>query len=409
MSYIIQVIYLLLANCGRFIIPILFLPLSSRLLSPHDFESLSVTISFATWIAIVIEFGFNYSAAKQIKYNSSDKRILAVINSTLSAKFILSLFGVALGSYTAYYVDKCNALFVLIFWLYSFFVGAMLSFVYICRNNNKRLLKIEFIGGCLFSVFISLMWILKTESFYIIFGSLVLYRAIVFLLSIFYLRREVDLKKIKLSLRSGIRAIKKSYAYAIFQISSSIYLYGLSFIASMVIDKKIVIFHLLAERVFKLLTFGFAPVSRVMFSFLNNSGSKDKSKAIFFLCVFSVVSGVLGWVCLHYLSMVIITVFFGNEFLLAYINLNVLAIALPFAFLNGIMSVSGFLSKGRLKYLNVVIMLTGCIIMPVCYALSYYTPMLAASISYVIAESFISILLLFQFIPYLLKEKRNES
>ncbi|QSX61987.1 oligosaccharide flippase family protein [Escherichia coli] len=59
MNFVLQILYLILANSSRFIIPILFLPLSARLLSNSDFEALSITISFATWVAIVIEFGFN--------------------------------------------------------------------------------------------------------------------------------------------------------------------------------------------------------------------------------------------------------------------------------------------------------------------------------------------------------------
>ncbi|HDI8433388.1 TPA: oligosaccharide flippase family protein, partial [Escherichia coli] len=62
MNFVLQILYLILANSSRFIIPILFLPLSARLLSNSDFEALSITISFATWVAIVIEFGFNYSS-----------------------------------------------------------------------------------------------------------------------------------------------------------------------------------------------------------------------------------------------------------------------------------------------------------------------------------------------------------
>ncbi|HBA9016161.1 TPA: oligosaccharide flippase family protein, partial [Escherichia coli] len=119
MNFVLQILYLILANSSRFIIPILFLPLSARLLSNSDFEALSITISFATWVAIVIEFGFNYSSAKQIKYDSNKVKVISVINSTLSAKIILSLLAIILGIYTSFYVGKTHFIYVLLFWLYS--------------------------------------------------------------------------------------------------------------------------------------------------------------------------------------------------------------------------------------------------------------------------------------------------
>ena len=407
MNFVIQIFYLLLANSGRFIIPILFLPISSRLLESPDFEALSVTISFATWIAVVIEYGFNYSAAKKIKYNSSKEKVLAVVNATLSAKLILSLLGIVLGIYTAYYVGKKDFLFIVFFWLYSFFVGAMFSFVYICKNNNRKLLEIEFIGALVFLLLIVVIWFKGVSDFYAVLGALVFYRGVIFILSVKYIKSHVGVLKIRIKFGNGLRAIKKSFAYALFQISSSIYLYGLSLIASMLIDKNIIIYHLLAERIFKLITLGFAPVSRVAFSLLNNFKGSKKTEIIFMLCIFAIASGFAGLFFLQYLSIFIITSFYGQVFIAAHTNLNLLAIALPFAFLNGIMSVSGFLSEGRMKYLNAVIVITGILIVPVCYLLVLFKPVLAASLSYVIAEAFITVMLLMRFIPYFLKSGRE--
>ncbi|EKK5437268.1 oligosaccharide flippase family protein, partial [Enterobacter hormaechei] len=125
MSFVFQVVYLFIANSGRFIIPILFLPVAARLLNAHDFETLSVSISFATWTAIIIEYGFNFSSAKQIKYNSHGPRLEGIIRSTFSARLILSFLGLALGAYTAFYVDRLEFLYILLFWMYSLFVGAV--------------------------------------------------------------------------------------------------------------------------------------------------------------------------------------------------------------------------------------------------------------------------------------------
>lgn len=409
MNFVLQILYLILANSSRFIIPILFLPLSARLLSNSDFEALSITISFATWVAIVIEFGFNYSSAKQIKYDSNKVKVISVINSTLSAKIILSLLAIILGIYTSFYVGKTHFIYVLLFWLYSFFVGGMLSFVYICQNNNKQLLKVELIGGVAFLLMIFVLWFSNIKNFYVIFVILVAYRCMVFLLSIFFLKNKVDLSKIRLKLSSGINAIKKTYSYALFQISSSIYLYGLSLIASIVIDKNIIIYHLLAERVFKLASFFFSQATRVIYSFLNNFTGNNKNIIVVFFCSFAVCLGIIGLIFIKTLSFIVIEIFYGKEFIAAHLNLDILAIALPFAFLNGIMSVSGFLTKENIKYLNVTIIIAGCVSIPVCYFLSSSYPQISTSIAYVVAEGLISLILLIKFVPELLKENKYES
>lgn len=406
MSYILQVLLLLLSNTIKFIIPILFLPLSSRLLDKHDFESLSVLISFATWCAVIIEYGFNYSVAKKIKYDSSKNRLLVIINSTLSAKLILSLVALALGVYTALYIDKFSVLSVLLFWSYSFFLGGMFSFVYVCRNNNKFLLQIEIIGGCAFLFMIFIIYFLQINNFYLVFSAIVIYRGIVFLLSVFFLKNIVDLEKVTIKIRSGTRLIIKTYTYALFQISSSLYLSGLGFIASFAVGKNMVVYHLLAERIVKLAVFSFSPVSRVAYSYLNNMDVNRRFSFISILCCIALFFGVIMMYITNAYSENIVTAFFSKNFSAAHVNLDVLSIALPFAFLNGIMCISFFLPQGSMRYLNIVISSAGIIIMPICYFGASYSPSLSASISYVIIEIYIFIMLMIKFAPALLAMRR---
>ncbi len=73
------------------------------------------------------------------------------------------------------------------------------------------------------------------------------------------------------------------------------------------------------------------------------------------------------------------------------------------------MSVSGFLTKGNIKYLNVTIIIAGCVSIPVCYFLSSSYPQISTSIAYVVAEGLISLILLIKFVPELLKENKYES
>lgn len=97
-------IFLFLAQFGGYLIPLLELPLLSRVLGPAEYGSILYAQAIAFTAAIVVEYGFNFSAARTVAVEGHDplvvRRLLANVMGAklilaLALLFIFSLLGVA--------------------------------------------------------------------------------------------------------------------------------------------------------------------------------------------------------------------------------------------------------------------------------------------------------------------------
>ena len=75
----------------RLILPLMVIPILTRRIMAEDFGVYMYAISFAAWLSIFVEYGFNISATREIASSNSKTEILSVITGTQSAKFLLVL------------------------------------------------------------------------------------------------------------------------------------------------------------------------------------------------------------------------------------------------------------------------------------------------------------------------------
>lgn len=395
-----EYIFIVLSNLGRFVIPLLFIPMASRGLNVDDFTALTITVSFATWAALIVEFGFNYSAGKKIHYTSGSKLVSFVGWNVLVAKFILSSVSLVIGLYCSWLVfSRIDVLYLILFWVYCFSVGGVNSFIFVSTRRSSMLMYGEGLGVVIFSAMIGGIYFLSlNESIYAFIVSLVLYRLAV-LVFFTYLSGvcKAPIKKISYSLVE----LKKSVWYGFYQISSSLYLYGLSIISSFLIDKNIIVYHVLAERIYRIFSFSFTPLSRLVFTHINNVNSRrEKNRVELIGFVISLTYGSILAFSLYFFSQFIIRFIYGESYIPASENLFVLGISFPVAFCNGILSSTLFLATRKMRYLNFTIIFSGISSIPLCYVFSKHYPQLAPSLSYLLVEALIFILFSFYFIKF---------
>lgn len=384
--------FIILSNLGRFVIPFLFIPLASRGLNTTDFTSLTLTLSFATWAALIVEFGFNFSAGNKIKYTSGTRRIHFVAWNVLVAKIILSAVSVFIGIYCSLFLFSSVSLsYLFLFWLYCFSVGGISSFVFVATRRSSMLMIGEGAGVALFLMMIAVIWLLDLQDkLYAFLLALTGYRLAIF--AFFSYVSGVFKAKLKRWV-FGWHELKTSLGYGLYQISSSLYLYGISIVASFVIDKRIIVYHVLAERVYRIVTFSFTPLSRLIFTRINNvTDERDKAQVQKKGLIISLAYGFLLTGILYYASPQVISMMFGERYSPASANLWVLALSFPVAFCNGILSSTLFLATRRMQYLNRTIVAAGLSCIPVCYVLADYYPKIAASVTYLFAEMLILVL-----------------
>lgn len=71
--------------------PLLIIPLLTRRIDAGEFGVYMYAISFAAWLSIFIEYGFNISSTREVASSASDEEIRRIVKGTQSAKILLSV------------------------------------------------------------------------------------------------------------------------------------------------------------------------------------------------------------------------------------------------------------------------------------------------------------------------------
>src|SRR5690606_30878863 len=75
-----------------YVVPLITLPLLARVLGAEEYGRVAFAQSFALWMSLIIEYGFNLSATRDVAKHRAAKETLArLVTSVLGAKGVLAL------------------------------------------------------------------------------------------------------------------------------------------------------------------------------------------------------------------------------------------------------------------------------------------------------------------------------
>ncbi|WP_084256811.1 oligosaccharide flippase family protein [Pasteurella testudinis] len=85
--------WLMLAQIGGLVIPLIELPILARALGQQSYGQVLYALSIALIASVFIEFGFNFSAARNVvKYRDNTQKLSQLVSDVLLAKFLLGIF-----------------------------------------------------------------------------------------------------------------------------------------------------------------------------------------------------------------------------------------------------------------------------------------------------------------------------
>src|SRR5579884_4227085 len=93
------------AQAGRKIIPLLSLPLLTRALGPAGWGMVAFVMALGDLIVILIEFGFNRSATREIaRHRDSPERCAEVMSGVIGAQTLLAGLGIIIFALVAHFM-----------------------------------------------------------------------------------------------------------------------------------------------------------------------------------------------------------------------------------------------------------------------------------------------------------------
>ncbi len=142
-----------------YVIPLVTLPYLARVLRPEGFGLLLFTQSFALWASLVIEYGFNLSATREIAQNRGKNDLLAsTAAGVLGAKLLLLLGFIVIAGTAAWTVANFRQHPVYLLWalLQTLAFGFSPFWYFLGTERMVRAVLLEFVARAAAAAFIFL-------------------------------------------------------------------------------------------------------------------------------------------------------------------------------------------------------------------------------------------------------------
>lgn len=353
-----------------FLLPLITLPYTARILGPNSFGLLVFAQAFAVWLGVLLEFGFTFSATRDVARSRLNPQALYnLVAGVLAAKIVLSgisLIAVVI-SWLLVPLFHTHPTYLFGAWLVALSQGWSPSW-YFQGVERLRFPALLDIGARLLGT-LAVFWVVKSPSdgakvlFALGFPSLL---ASVGLLWLMY--REVPFGWPQRSMLW--QTLRAGWGMFIYRSLVSLYTSLNAFVLGLFVPSGQVGYYGGAERIQGLAAAPFWPVWRAIYPRTSHMVIHDHNRAKYWLQRLALGFGLLGLLLmfgLWELAPLLVRLLLGTGYEASVELLRVLALILPMAALSGVMGLQWLVPLGLERWLNTITLSAG--LLNLCLAL----------------------------------------
>jgi PST family polysaccharide transporter len=293
-------------------LPLFTLPYLVRVLGAENFGLVSFSLSIIMYFNILVSFGFELSATREISINRDNlEKVSKIFSTVMLIKILLFIFSFIVLSLLIFFIDTLHEHMALYYVTFGFVLGNLLfpTWFFQGMEKMKYITYINFVSRVLFTV---LIFVLVKESDDYIYVPLLNTFGTVFG-GLYSLWLVFSLYKINIVLPSKAEFflhLKDSYAFFLSRVANDGSRYYAITIIGIVFGNVVVGYYSMVEKLYYAFMSLGGIVARTIYPYMSRT-----KNIIFFKKAFSLV--VLGTVLL-----LIPVVFFYKEILLLVFNIN---------------------------------------------------------------------------------------
>ena len=391
-----------------YVIPLINLPYLSRVLGVEKFGLVFFAFAFMQYFIIFTDFGFWFSATKEIAVNRHNQNNLShIFNSVNCAKFILLLISFILLLILIIFCPKLQENWLIFVLSFLMVIGNALYPVWFFQGM-ERMKYITFLNILSKTIFLILIFIfVKEKGDYIIVPLL---NSLGFIISgiigFIFAVRNFGLKLYIPSFNSIIKQLKISSEFFLSRVSVSLYTNTNTFCLGLISSNIMVGYYVAAEKIYQALNSIQAPISTALYPFV----AKNKDVVLYKkILKIANICNVLICIFVFIFAKDIISVFYGAEMVMAYRVLRIFCVIVLISFMSGMVGYPLIAALGYSKIANgsiivgSIIHILGLILLFAINKLNIY------SIAYMvlITESIVLSIRIFYIIKYKLLKQRS--
>lgn len=385
------------AQAMGFLVPLITLPYIARVLNPAGLGLVNFSLSFTLWLIIVIEFGFNFSATREIAQNRLEpERISVIAAGVMGAKVLLICLAVVVCGLVALLVPLFSSNPQYLLWAFISAVPQGLSPLWYFQGKERMVrpavIDISFRLVAMIAIFL----IVKEPNDG---WKILAIQALSSLCSIstmfFLMYREVDWRRPSFAMIES--ALRLGWSMFLYRIAVSFYTTANPFILGLLLPSSAthsvqmssIGFYSGASQLIAYTVAPFQPLGRILLPRISYLAKHDLAKAQYWMRRISLVVGGVGLGLAFGVALLapqIISFFLGAGYEPAQSLLMVLAFSIPCIAIGGILGVLWMVALGLERLFNGVTIGAGLLNIALAFILVPSLGTLGMAISVVISE-----------------------
>jgi len=396
-----NMVYLTLLQIAGYLFPLITMPYLARVIGTVGFGKIAFASAIIAWIQTIADWGFNYTATRDVAKNRDDAdKVSRIFSSVLWARCILALASLAvlvilIGVIPSF---RENALII----LFTFFLipGHILypDWFFQAVENMKY---ITILGVLIKFIFTLLVFLIIREADDYIYQPLIVSFGYMCsgVIALYFILIRWKVRVIRVPLRDIFATIKNSTNVFINNLMPNLYnsfsviLLGMFGTATHTglfdAGRKLTVLSNMAMSV----------ISRVFFPFLSRRIDKHHIYRTFSLCAASLITALLIG-----LAPWLIQLFFGAEFAESVLILRITAFAVLFVAMNEVYGTNYLIVRGHDRVMRNITLVSSLIGFALAFPLIHYFQHIGAALVYTTSSFLLGVLSLLYAYKYGLKK-----
>jgi len=334
-----------IVQIANFVMPLISVPIISRIIGPEKFGAISYVAAFVTYFNLFIGYGFNLTAIRKI---SADPDNLELRNSVFSEVFycqiLLFILSMALFSVFVYTIPDLSADKRLAFFSIIFCISSVLTqnWLFQAMHDLSKIAVLNLSGKVLYIV--AVLTIIQSKSDYY-WQPLILSitQILVALLSFLWARKKYYLQLISISFKDCIRLLWKEKTVFFSMMLTTFYTTANIIILGFFQSDEQVGFYTAGQRLILVAqTVITLPLAQVFYPIIGRALSDNKENGLLIVQrlvpVVIIVTGLLGFAILL-IGPIAFEIFYGEEFYPGILAFQILAFVPMLIAINNIMGI----------------------------------------------------------------------
>ncbi len=380
--------YLFLLQIASYLFPLVTMPYLARVIGAEGFGHIAIASAVIMWIQTISDWGFNYTATRDVAKNREDKDMVShILSNVIWAKFILLFLSFVILLLLIYFVPIFRENYLVILITFLMVPGHILfpDWFFQALERMKYITILNLLSKLLFTIAIFLFIKEKTDYIY-----QPLFVSLGFILSgiisLYYIFVKWEYKFYKPELKSIFITIKGSTNVFINNIAPNLY-NSFSVVLLGIYSTSIQNGIYDAGKKFTTIIYNFMNIfTRVFFPYFSRKSQGYKVYAIssILLSVFLVALIII-------LAPFLINIFFGSEFADSVIILRITAVSLIFLMIDSVFGINFLLVKGYDKILRNITMVSSIIGFLLAFPLVKYFSAIGVAVVYTFTSALIGV------------------